>query len=161
MKNELSPTAKRIQDYLVSRGYDFKVIEFLESTRTSAEAAERVGCEVGQIVKSLVFCGHNSGKAVLVLACGANRVDVRKLANLIGEPVDRAKPEFVRTVTGFAIGGIPPIGHISKLETFIDEDLRQYQKLWAAAGTPNAIFELTFEDLVKMSSARIVEIKEI
>jgi Cys-tRNA(Pro) deacylase len=161
MKNELSPSAKRIQDYLVSRGYDFKVIEFLESTRTSAEAAERVGCEVGQIVKSLVFCGHNSGKAVLVLACGANRVDVRKLANLIGEPVDRAKPEFVRTVTGFAIGGIPPIGHISKLETFVDEDLRQYQKLWAAAGTPNAIFELTFEDLVKMSSARIVEIKEI
>ena len=161
MKNELSPSAKRIQDYLVSRGYDFKVTEFLESTRTSAEAAERVGCEVGQIVKSLVFCGHNSGKAVLVLACGANRVDVRKLANLIGEPVDRAKPEFVRTVTGFAIGGIPPIGHISKLETFVDEDLRQYQKLWAAAGTPNAIFELTFEDLVKMSSARIVEIKEI
>ncbi|MFH2039433.1 MAG: YbaK/EbsC family protein, partial [Chloroflexota bacterium] len=140
--------------------YDCKVIEFQKTTRTSADAAEQVGCTVGQIIKSLVFRGHHSAKAVLVLTSGANRVDVKILANLIGEPVDRADPEFVRAITGFAIGGIPPIGHATKIESFIDEDLLKYGTLWAAAGTPNAVFELTPVDLQTMTSARVVHVKE-
>jgi len=161
MNHELSPSAQKIQDHLKSLGYGYKVIEFQETTRTSADAAERVGCEVGQIVKSLVFRGHNSGKAVLVLTSGANRVDVIKLTEIIGEPIDRADPEFVRSVTGFAIGGIPPIGHATKIESYIDEDLQNYNILWAAAGTPNAVFELASQDLEIMTSAMVVQIKEI
>jgi Cys-tRNA(Pro) deacylase len=161
MNHELSPSAQKIQDHIESLGYEYEVIEFQETTRTSADAAKRVGCEVGQIVKSLVFRGHNSGKAVLILTSGANRVDVKKIAKIIGEPIDRADPEFVRNVTGFAIGGIPPIGHATKIESFIDEDLQNYETLWAAAGTPNAVFQLTCQDLQKMTSAIVVQVKEI
>lgn len=161
MEHELSPSAQKIQDHLLRLGYPYKVIEFHETTKTSSDAAERVGCSVGQIIKSLVFKGHHSGKAVLVLTSGANRVDVEKVANLAGDSIDRANPEFVREVTGFAIGGIPPIGHVSKIETFIDEDLINYETLWAAAGTPNAVFELRSNDLQKMTSARIADIKEM
>ena len=161
MKPELSPSAQKIQDRLDNLGYEYTVIEFQETTRTSADAADRVGCDVGQIVKSLVFRGHISGKAVLVLTSGANRVDVKKLTQIIGEPIDRADPEFVRSVTGFAIGGIPPIGHVTKIETYIDEDLQYYETLWAAAGTPNAVFELTFKDLQTMTSALVKKVKEI
>jgi prolyl-tRNA editing enzyme YbaK/EbsC (Cys-tRNA(Pro) deacylase) len=161
MNHELSPSAQKIQDTINDFGYDYKVVEFQETTRTSADAAERVGCKVGQIVKSLVFRGHDSGKAVLILTSGANRVDVIKLARLMGESIDRADPEFVRTVTGFAIGGIPPIGHATRIESYIDGDLQNYDTLWAAAGTPNAVFELTYQDLLKMTSATVVYIKEI
>ena len=161
MRPELSPSAQKIQEHLENLGYEYTVIEFQETTRTSADAADRVGCDVGQIVKSLVFRGHISGKAVLVLTSGANRVDVKKLTKIIGEPIDRADPEFVRSVTGFAIGGIPPIGHDTKIETYIDEDLQYYETLWAAAGTPNAVFELTFKDLQTMTSALVKDVKEI
>jgi Cys-tRNA(Pro) deacylase len=161
MNQELSPSAQKIQNHLKNSGFLCKVIEFQGTTRTSANAAERVGCTIGQIIKSLVFRGHNSGKAVLVLTSGANRVDVKKIANLIGESIDRADPEFVRSVTGFAIGGIPPIGHATKIETFIDEDLLKFETLWAAAGTPNAVFELSAENLQRMTNARIVQVKEM
>jgi len=161
MNHALSPSAQKIQDHLDNLGYSYKVIEFQETTRTSADAAERIGCDIGQIVKSLVFRGHNSGKAVLVLTSGANRVDVKKLSKISGEPIDRADPEFVRSVTGFSIGGIPPIGHETKIETYIDDDLQKYEIIWAAAGTPNAVFELTSKDLQKMTSAMVVEVKEI
>lgn len=161
MNNELSPSARRFQDTIISLGYEYKVVEFRETTRTSSDAAERIGCEVGQIVKSLIFKGHDSGNAILILTSGANRVDVKKAACLIGESIDRADPEFVRSVTGFAIGGIPPFGHVTKIESYIDADLQQYDTLWAAAGTPNAVFELTYQDLLIVTSARIVEIKAI
>jgi Cys-tRNA(Pro) deacylase len=155
----LSPSAQKIQDLLNSLGYDYTVIEHAESTRTAQEAAERAGCELGQIVKSLIFKGRETNKPILVLTSGANRVDEKRLSRYAGEAVSRADADFVRAVTGFAIGGVPPIGHAQKMETYLDEDFLQFQTVWAAAGTPNAIFELKTEDLQKMTGGRIVRIK--
>jgi prolyl-tRNA editing enzyme YbaK/EbsC (Cys-tRNA(Pro) deacylase) len=154
-------SARKIQDELERLGYPYKVIEFQETTRTSIDAANRVGCTLGQIVKSLIFKGKTSCKPVLVLTSGANRVDIKKITSLLGEKIDRADPEFVRSCTGFAIGGIPPIGHITPIITFMDEDLLQYEFVWAAAGTPNAVFKLTPDDLLSMSSAKVASVKEI
>lgn len=156
---QLSPSAQKIQDLLNSLGYNYTVIEHVESTRTAQEAAERAGCELGQIIKSLIFRGKTSGKSILVLTSGANRVDEKRISEYAGESISRADADFVRTVTGFAIGGVPPIGHAKKMETYLDEDFLQYQVIWAAAGTPNAIFELKTEDLQKMTGGKIVGIK--
>jgi prolyl-tRNA editing enzyme YbaK/EbsC (Cys-tRNA(Pro) deacylase) len=155
----LSSSAQKIQDLLHSLGYSYTVVEHAESTRTAQEAAERAGCELGQIVKSLVFRGRTSGKPILVLTSGANRVDEKLISEYAGEAIGRADADFVRTVTGFAIGGIPPIGHDTKMETYLDEDFLQFPVIWAAAGTPNAIFELKTEDLQKMANAKTVKVK--
>ena len=155
----LSPSAQKIQDVLKSLGYDYIVVEHAESTRTAVEAAERAGCELGQIVKSLIFKGKQSGKPVIVLTSGANRVDEKRIREYAGEGIGKADADFVRAVTGFVIGGVPPVGHIQKIETFMDEDFLQYEVVWAAAGTPNAIFELKTFDLQKMTGAKIVRVK--
>lgn len=155
---QLSPSAQKIQNLLTSLGYDYTVIEHTESTRTAQEAAERAGCELGQIVKSLIFRGKTSGKPILVLTSGANRVDEKRIGLYAGEPIGRADAEFVRSMTGFAIGGVPPIGHPEKMETYLDEDFLPYQTIWAAAGTPNAIFELKTEDLQKMTGGQIIKV---
>src|SRR5512138_578082 len=123
----LSPSAQKIQDLLISLGYNYAVIEHAESTRTAQEAADRAGCELGQIVKSLIFRGKESGKPILVLTSGANRVDEKRVSEYAGEPVGRADADFVRSVTGFAIGGVPPVGHPQKLETYLDEDFLQFR----------------------------------
>jgi prolyl-tRNA editing enzyme YbaK/EbsC (Cys-tRNA(Pro) deacylase) len=157
----LSPSAQIVQDALREMGFDLTVIEFKESTRTSAEAAERVGCSVGQIVKSLIFKGQTTGKPVLVLTSGANRVDETRISQYAGELIGQAEPEFVRNATGFAIGGVPPTGHAQVMETYLDEDLLQYDTVWAAAGTPNAVFELTPGDLVKMTGGKVTGVKEV
>src|SRR5512133_4149566 len=112
----LSSSAQKIQDQLKSLGYDYTVIEHAESTRTAQEAADRAGCELGQIVKSLIFRGKTSGKPLLVLTSGANRVDEKRISGYAGEPIGRADADFVRAVTGFAIGGVPPVGHLQKME---------------------------------------------
>ena len=156
---QLSPSAQKIQDLLHSLGYNYTVIEHAESTRTAQEAAERAGCELGQIVKSLIFRGRSSGQPILVLTSGANRVDEKRISEYAGESISRADADFVRAVTGYAIGGVPPIGHVEKMETYLDKDFLQYQVIWAAAGTPNAIFELKTEDLQKMTSGKIVGVK--
>jgi len=155
----LSTSAQKIQDLLNSLGYGYTVIEHAESTRTAQEAADRAGCELGQIVKSLIFRGKVSGKPILVLTSGVNRVDEKRISGYAGESISRADAGFVRTVTGYAIGGVPPIGHVEKMETFLDEDFLAYQTIWAAAGTPNAIFELKTEDLQKMTNGRIAQVK--
>jgi prolyl-tRNA editing enzyme YbaK/EbsC (Cys-tRNA(Pro) deacylase) len=157
--SQLSLSAQKIQNLLTELGYAYTVIEHAESTRTAQEAADRAGCELGQIVKSLIFRGRASGKPILVLTSGANRVDENRIAEYAGEPIGRADADFVRTVTGFAIGGVPPIGHAQKMETYLDEDFLQYLTIWAAAGTPNAIFELTTEDLKKMTGGKVVRVK--
>jgi prolyl-tRNA editing enzyme YbaK/EbsC (Cys-tRNA(Pro) deacylase) len=156
---QLSASAQKIQNLLNSLGYDCTVIEHAESTRTAQEAADRAGCELGQIVKSLIFRGKTSGKPILVLTSGANRVDEKRISGYAGETISRADADFVRTVTGFAIGGVPPIGHAEKMETYLDEDFLSYQTIWAAAGTPNAIFELKTEDLQKMTNGKIAQVK--
>jgi prolyl-tRNA editing enzyme YbaK/EbsC (Cys-tRNA(Pro) deacylase) len=157
----LSASAQIVQDALREMGFDLTVIEFKESTRTSAEAAERVGCTVGQIVKSLIFKGQTTGKPVLVLTSGANRVDESRISQHSGESIGRAEPEFVRSATGFAIGGVPPAGHTQTMKTYLDEDLLQYDTVWAAAGTPNAVFELTPGELVKMTGGKVMGVKVI
>jgi len=158
-KETLSPSAQKVQDFLLALGFDCKVIEFQDSTRTSAEAAARISCQIGQIVKSLIFRGQTTAKPVLILTSGANRVDESRLSRYAGESIGRADAEFVRTTTGFAIGGVPPIGHVQPLETYLDEDLLQYEIIWAAAGTPNAVFELTPSILLKMTRGKVVRVK--
>ena len=155
----LSPTAQKIQDLLISHGYNYTVIEHTESTRTAVEAAERAGCELGQIVKTLIFKGKESGKPIIVLTSGANRVDEKRIREYAGESIGKADADFVRAVTGFAIGGVPPLGHVQKIETYMDEDFLQYETVWAAGGTPNAIFELKTSNLQKMTDAKIVQVK--
>ncbi|MBU5613588.1 YbaK/EbsC family protein [Geomonas azotofigens] len=160
MDSALSASAKRVQDALNSFGVDCRVKELGESTRTAVDAANAVGCEVGQIVKSLVFRGKQSGKAVFVVASGANMVNEKVLAALMGEKIERATPDFVREQTGYAIGGVSPVGHPAPLTTFIDEDLLGYQELWAAAGTPNAVFALTPEQLCHITAGEVAAIKK-
>ena len=156
----ISPSAQKIQDALHKLGVNCHIIEFTESTRTAQEAADRVGCQLGQIVKSLIFKGKASNKGILVLTSGANRVDEKKLGAYAGEAIGRADADFVRTVTGFAIGGVPPVGHAQPLETYIDEDLMLYPSVWAAAGTPNAVFETSPSDLVKIAHGKVMSIKQ-
>lgn len=155
----LSPSAQTIQDALRKAGFLNKVIEFLESTRTAQEAADRVGCTLGQIVKSLIFRGASSGKAILVLTSGSNRVDETLMGQYAGEMINRADADFVRQKSGFSIGGVPPFGHNEPMETYLDEDLLRYQSIWAAAGTPNAVFELAPTDLQKMTGGKVVKVK--
>jgi prolyl-tRNA editing enzyme YbaK/EbsC (Cys-tRNA(Pro) deacylase) len=156
----LSSSAKRVQDALTAIGVRIQVLELPASTRTSAEAAEAVGCQVGQIAKSLIFKTQLSEQPVLVIASGANRVSEDRLAAIIGEPIEKADADFVREHTGFAIGGVPPVGHLKKLQTFIDEDLLGYQEIWAAAGTPHAVFRLTPQELITLTGGLVITVKE-
>ncbi|HSL27677.1 MAG TPA: YbaK/EbsC family protein [Anaerolineales bacterium] len=155
----LSPSAQKVQDQIKSLGLGYTVIEHAGSTRTAQEAADRAGCELGQIVKSLIFKGKESGKPILVLTSGANRVDEKRISEYAGEPITRPDADFVRAVTGFAIGGVPPLGHLQKMETYLDEDFLQFETIWAAAGTPNAIFELKTSDLQTMTAGKVVRVK--
>ncbi len=157
--SSLSPSSQKVQDILDSLGYHCSVQESPVTTRTAADAAALVGCHVGQIVKSLIFKGETSSKPILVLTSGANRVNERQISSYAAESIQRADPEFVRHVTGFAIGGVPPIGHNQPMETYIDEDLLLYSEIWAAAGTPNSLFKLTPQELEKMTAGRIVSVK--
>jgi prolyl-tRNA editing enzyme YbaK/EbsC (Cys-tRNA(Pro) deacylase) len=134
-------------------------MELQSTTRTSAEAAQTVGCQVEQIAKSIVFQGKQTHKPILVIASGPNRVNEKRIAEFISEPLGKADADYVRKKTGFVIGGVPPVGHLEMVEIFIDEDLLQYNEIWAAAGTPNAVFKLTPSDLVKMTGGRVVSIK--
>jgi prolyl-tRNA editing enzyme YbaK/EbsC (Cys-tRNA(Pro) deacylase) len=155
----LSPSAQKVQDCLTELGFSNQIVEHEQTTRTSAEAAAAVGCEVGQIAKSVIFKGKTSGKAILVIASGANRVDEKKLRTLVGEKIEKPDADFVRSQTGFVIGGVPPVGHANPLLTFIDESLLAYDSIWAAAGTPNAVFPLSPADLVKMTNGQVADLK--
>lgn len=159
MSKELSPSARKIQQALEQRGVKLQVVELKESTRTSQEAAQAIGCEVGQIVKSVIFKAKRSGRPILVIASGVNRVDERKIEELIGEPLGKADADFVRARTGFVIGGVPPICHDEPIQTFIDQDLLSHRELWAAAGTPNAVFRLTPDELLFLSDGKVAPVK--
>jgi prolyl-tRNA editing enzyme YbaK/EbsC (Cys-tRNA(Pro) deacylase) len=159
MSPSLAPGAQKVQDILKARGFANMVVELQATTRTSAEAAQAVGCRVEQIAKSIVFQGKQTHRPVLVIASGPNRVNEKRIEEFISEPLGKADADYVREKTGFVIGGVAPIGHLEKLEIFIDEDLLQYGKIWAAAGSPNAVFQLTPSDLVKMTGGRVISIK--
>jgi prolyl-tRNA editing enzyme YbaK/EbsC (Cys-tRNA(Pro) deacylase) len=155
----LSPSAQKVQNALRERGFgELRIVEMPTSTRTAQEAASAVGCSVGQIVKSLIFRGAESGKPYLFLVSGANRVDEAKVGERLGERLERAKPEWVREVSGFAIGGVPPVGHTMPMEAFIDPDLLRYGQVWAAAGTPNALFALDPRQLVTLTRGRVMAV---
>ena len=158
MGKNLSLSAQRVQDALQTLGLSLQVVELPDSTRTAVEAAQAIGCQVEQIVKSLIFKSKKSGRPILVVASGVNRVNEKKLAGLIGEPLGKADADFVRQRTGFAIGGVAPVGLTEEIETYVDEDLLQYEEIWAAAGTPHAVFSLTPNDLVKITGGRVVNI---
>lgn len=155
MKPATAPSALRVQSLLGSR---FTVLEFEASTRTSAEAAAAIGCTVDQIAKSLLFRGEASGRPILVVMSGAGRVDEKKVAVILGEKIGRADPEFVRLKTGFAIGGVPPLGHAEPPVTLIDQSILAFGIIWAAAGTPNAVFQLTPEDLLDLTQGQRVDV---
>jgi len=159
MSKELSASAQKVQEALNVRGLPCRVVELPASTRTAQEAAQAVGCKVEQIVKSLIFRGKNTDKAILVLASGPNWVNEKRISELVTEPIEKANADFVRNKTGFVIGGVPPVGHKEPLDTFIDETLLQYEDLWAAAGTPNAVFQLRSADLKTMTGGKVISIK--
>ena len=159
MSDELSSSALKVQQALDQLGLRLQVVELPGSTRTALEAAQAVGCQVGQIVKSLVFKSKHTGRPILVLASGQNRVDEKRIEALIAEPLGKADADFVRQHTGFVIGGVPPVGHLEKLVTFIDQDLLEFDELWAAAGTPHAIFRLKPSELVQMTAGQVADIK--
>ncbi len=154
----LKPSAQKVQDALAARGLDLTVVELPDSTRTAAEAAAAVGCRVEQIVKSLVFVTRGGRRPVLVLASGAHRVDLARLAAIVGEPLDKADADLVRERTGFAIGGVPPLGHAEPLLTVVDEDLLKLEGLWAAAGHPFAVFALSPAQLVQVTGGTVAKI---
>ena len=159
MAKPLSAAAQRIQDLLTSRGLPHQVIEFEQTTRSAADAAQAIGCMVAQIAKSILFKAA-SGDPVLVIASGPNRVDEAKVAAALGQAIGKADADFVRAATGFAIGGVPPLGHAQPALTLIDSDLLVLPTIWAAAGTPNAVFQLTPDELVAMTGGKVADIAQ-
>jgi len=159
MGKPLKPSAERVQQAVLDLGFNFTIVEFDDTTRTSADAAAAIGCSLGQIAKTLVFRTAQSHQPVLIIASGVNRVNEKTIANELGEKIKKADADFVRQNTGFAIGGVPPIGHPSPITTIIDIDLFQYEEVWSAAGTPNAVFPLTPRELETLTAGRVLPIK--
>lgn len=158
MSYSSKPGVRRVKDELEERGLPGRMVELRDTARSAAEAAQALGCRVEQIVKSLVFRGGTSGRPVLVLASGPNRVDEEKLSALISEPVERADASFVREKTGFSIGGVPPVGHAEEPVTFVDEDLLRQEEVWAAAGHTHVVFRLTPDELRELAGGRVIRV---
>ncbi|MED1725764.1 YbaK/EbsC family protein [Brevibacillus parabrevis] len=154
----LKESAQKVQARLQQLGYDNQVVELPDSTRTAAEAAQAIGCEVAQIAKSIIFRRKSTDKPVLVVASGTNRIDEKLLAQWMQEKPGKADADFVREKTGFVIGGVSPVGHLEPIETWIDEDLLRFEVIWAAAGHPNAVFSLTPKQLVHMTNGEVARI---
>ena len=155
---ELTSAERRVADALTSHGLPGRVI-ILDNLATTAQmAAEALGIEVGRIVKSLVFRGAETGKPYLLLVSGDNRVHEKRVGRLIGEPLERSDADFVKAHTGFSIGGVSPYGHPAPLATFIDQHLFDFPTVWAAAGNPRSVFEVTADDLLRTSGAARIDV---
>lgn len=152
----MKASVQRVADALAQLDIQAEITEFSESTRTAEEAAAAVGSTVGQIVKSLVFLAGE--QPVLALVSGSNRVDTGKLAEVAGGPITRANADVVRAATGFSIGGVPPVGHAILLPTYLDRDLLRYERVWAAAGTPNAVFPVAPDELQRITGATVADL---
>ena len=157
--DSLPPSARRVQQALAALGSEAQVREMPASTRTAAEAAAACGCAEGAIVKSLIFRGAESGQGILVLTSGSNRVHEKRLGRTLGEGLGRADADFVREATGYAIGGVSPVGHATKMRVVIDRDLFQHPEIWAAAGTPRAVFPTTAAELQQLTEAEVHDVK--
>lgn len=147
----LPASAERVQRALEAANVVAQVIELTVAARTAQQAADALKIAVGQIAKSLIFRTAITGRAVLVIAAGDRRVDEQRIARLVGEPIERAEPAFVRDHSGFAIGGVAPVAHARPMLTFIDASLRRFEKVWAAGGTPHCVFPIAVDDLVRIS----------
>jgi prolyl-tRNA editing enzyme YbaK/EbsC (Cys-tRNA(Pro) deacylase) len=152
-------SVNRFEDWLASTDHGIQVKSFPEGTRTATDAARAVGCELGQIVKSLVFVA--GGRPVVALVSGANRLDERRLGAIAGEPVSKADAETARAATGYSIGGVPPFGHATDVRVFMDRDLLGYGVVWAAAGRPDSVFEIEPERLRELSKAVVADVKSV
>jgi Cys-tRNA(Pro) deacylase len=156
----MHPSAQRVAEAAQALGLNIEIVEFAQTTRSAQEAAEAIGCQVGQIVKSLCFVVN--GRSTICLVSGANQLDERKLAALAGvgrKQVSRADADSVKAATGFSIGGVPPFGHANLLPVYVDEDLMQYETVWAAAGTPFAVFAVRPAELVRASGGQVAALK--
>jgi prolyl-tRNA editing enzyme YbaK/EbsC (Cys-tRNA(Pro) deacylase) len=155
---KLSASAQKVQSALDVFGIQLEVLELAESTRTSSEAAQAIGCQVGQIAKSIVFQTSESHRPILVIASGINRVSESLIAEQVGEAIKKADADYVFQHTGFVIGGVPPVGHLEPLRAYIDQDLMQFPEIWSAAGNPHAVFRLTPAELVRITGAEVVKV---
>ena len=158
MGSELRNSAKRVQHFLSAMGFSFKVMELPGSTRTAQEAADSIGCSVSQIAKSLVFKEKKTNRPILVIASGANRVDVKIIQKSTRLELEKADGKFVKDRVGYAIGGVPPVAHLEPLETLLDSDLMKYETIWAAAGTPFAVFQLKSADLEPLTNGKWIDL---
>jgi prolyl-tRNA editing enzyme YbaK/EbsC (Cys-tRNA(Pro) deacylase) len=157
--SQLKDSAQQVQNKLIELGYANKVMELPDSTRTAQEAADAIGCEVAHIAKSIIFRLKNNDKPLLVIASGVNQINVKQINTHLNDKLGKADADFVREHTGFVIGGVPPLGHVESILTFIDEDLLQFREIWAAAGHPRAVFRLTPEELVQMTKGQVICVK--
>jgi prolyl-tRNA editing enzyme YbaK/EbsC (Cys-tRNA(Pro) deacylase) len=153
------PGVRKVREALEERGFEARVVELERTARSAAEAADALGVRVQQIVKSLVFRGRETGRPVLVLAGGANRVDEGRISDLFSEPVEMANAAYIREKTGFSIGGVPPVGYTEQPTTFVDQDLLSEKEVWAAAGHTHAVFGLRPAELVEIADGRVVAVK--
>ncbi len=160
MRPPTNPTAIAFQQTLKQLSLNGQVVEFEQTTRTAADAAAAIGCDVSQIVKSLIFKTKNSSKPVLIFTSGSNRVSEPLVESLLGEKLGKADADFVRAATGYAIGGVPPFGFQHPQYTYIDDSLLRHETIWAAAGTPNAVFPLTPAELIQHSGAKPIRVAE-
>ncbi len=156
--SESKGSIARVREALARHGLAAEIKEFDASTRTSADAAAAIGCTVAQIAKSVIFRAKSANQPVLVIASGVNRVDEKKLEAALGDKIGQADADFVRSATGFAIGGVAPVGHTGPVRVFIDADLNQYDVIWAAAGSPNAVFRLTPADLQRITGGHVMTV---
>jgi len=153
----LSKNSAKVQAYLDQFGLKLDVQELSQSTRTAQDAADAVGCELGQIVKSLVF--RTGSSPLLFLVSGKNQLNITKVSKALNSEVEKANAEFAREQTGYPIGSVPPVAHEKPIQTFIDQDLLDYEDVWAAAGTPNAVFRIKSKDLPLITNGRILGVR--
>lgn len=158
MAEQAGGSVERVRAALATAGHPDTITAFPKDTRTAAEAAAAIGCTVAQIAKSIVF--RAGAEAAVVIASGVNRVDPARAAAALGVALDRADAAFVRQVTGFAIGGVSPLGHLNPPLLLIDRDLLALDPIWAAAGAPNQVFRTTAAELVRMTGATVADVKE-
>ena len=149
---------ERFRRWIEERDLAYSPLMLDDAATTAMQAAQALNCSVSQIAKSLIFCGQESNSALLVIASGTNRVDEERVAAHIGEPIGRVDAAFVREHTGYAIGGVPPFAHRTPLKTLVDEDLLSFDTIWAAAGHPKSVFELTPEELVELTAGDVTHI---
>ena len=151
-------SVEKFQNRLREQGHMHEVVQLPDSTRTAKEAAQAIGCDVDQIAKSIIFRLVNAGEPVLIIASGKNRIDEKRIEQLVEDKLGKADANFVKRTTGYVIGGVPPLAHDQAVKTFIDEDLFQFAEIWAAAGHPKAVFKLAPDELQKMTEAEVVQV---